>query len=53
MIQANHKGVVVATIIKVNKIHYPMMHKDQTIVEEDNIEARGVREVMVASQETI
>ena len=39
--------------IKVNRINNPMMHRDQKIMEEDNIEVGGFKEVMVTSQKTI
>ena len=51
VVQAKVEVVTVAIKAKVNSNNNKMIHKDQTHVEEDNIEARGVKEVTKVFQE--
>ena len=51
MVQAKVEVVIVAIKAKVNSNNSKMICRDQTHVKEDNIEARGVKEVTGTSQE--
>ena len=51
MVQAKDEVVVVATTIKASSSSSQMMHRGQTRVDEEILEAGGVKEVAIISKE--
>ena len=53
VVQAEVEVVTMAIKVKFNSNNNKMIHRDQTHMEEDNIEVGGVQEVAGSSQEVI